>query len=108
MPLAEDLDIVTNKISDLKNELDILNNKINLTKDYIQTQLNQEQKSMLDLISVENGNPILKYNTGVCFQTNVRSDDDNRMNIEYDPSQSAVYIHTASTHIRIPNDFRVF
>jgi hypothetical protein len=29
------------------------------------------------------------------------------MSIEYDPSQSAVYIHTLSSHIRIPNDFRV-
>jgi hypothetical protein len=36
MPLAEDLVIVTNKISDLKNELDILNNKINVTKNNIQ------------------------------------------------------------------------
>jgi hypothetical protein len=36
MPLAEDLDIVRNKISGLKDELDILNNKINVTKDNIQ------------------------------------------------------------------------
>jgi hypothetical protein len=29
------------------------------------------------------------------------------MSIEYDPSQSSVYIHTLSSHIRIPKDFRV-
>jgi hypothetical protein len=29
------------------------------------------------------------------------------MNIEYDPSQNSVYIHTLSSHIRIPKDFRV-
>jgi hypothetical protein len=29
------------------------------------------------------------------------------MNIEYDPSQSSVYIHTLSSDIHIPKDFRV-
>jgi hypothetical protein len=89
--------------------------ELNITKDQIKdvlaesgTKLTAQQEGKLDLISVENGNPILKYNTGVSFQKKVTSNiENNRMNIEDDPSQSSVYIHTGSSHIRIPNDFRV-
>jgi hypothetical protein len=96
--LSTKMNILKCKFSDLLKEL-------NTTRDQIEDIF--KDKSKLDLISVENGNPILNYNMGVCFQNNVRSDVDNRMNIEYDPTQSAVYIHTLSSHIRISNDFRV-
>jgi hypothetical protein len=105
---------LSRKMNILKCKFDDLLVELNTTKDQIKDILKEpgskvtpEQESKLDLISVENGNPILKYNTGVCFQNNVRSDVDNRMSIEYNPSQSSVYIHTLSSHIRIPNNFRV-
>jgi hypothetical protein len=97
---------LSTKMNILKCKFNDLLKELNTTKDQIEDIF--KDKSKLDLISVENGNPILKYNTGVCFQKNVTSDiENNKMNIEYDPSQSSVYIHTLSSHIRIPKDFRV-
>jgi hypothetical protein len=80
------MNVLTCKFNDLLEELN--------TKDQIkdvleeqETKVTSEQKSKLDLISVENGNPILKYNTGVSFQKKVTSNiENNRMDIEYDPS----------------------
>jgi hypothetical protein len=70
--------------------------------------LSVEEEGKLDLLSVENGNPVLYYRSSVSFQKNVTiSIENNRMNIEYDTQQSNIFIHTCSSYLQIPNNFRV-
>jgi hypothetical protein len=70
--------------------------------------LSVEQEEKLNLLSVVNGNPTLKYRTAVSLQRNVTSDfENNKMDIEYYPQENSIFIHTGQSHLQIPNNFGV-